>query len=175
MGVWLPLLTVHMFGNPLIGRILLPMHIPVFLCGLICGPRYGFICGLMSPVLSNAVSLMPEYPMLAIMMVELPIYGLVSGLLNRYLRLHAYIALPAAMLAGRLGYGLAFYVLNIIDTISPALSVGVAFTTGLAGIAIQLLIVPVIVDIIMPKNFKKANSGLQKACLFDKSRRQAAQ
>ena len=42
LGLVLPMLT----GNiPQIGSMLLPMHIPVFLCSLICGWQYGLAVG----------------------------------------------------------------------------------------------------------------------------------
>ena len=38
IGMVLPFFTGQI---PQIGKMLLPMHIPVFLCGLICGWQYG--------------------------------------------------------------------------------------------------------------------------------------
>ena len=38
LGLVLPFLTGQI---PQFGNMLLPMHIPVILCGLICGWRYG--------------------------------------------------------------------------------------------------------------------------------------
>ena len=38
IGLVLPLFTGQI---PQVGNMLLPMHIPVFLCGLICGWQYG--------------------------------------------------------------------------------------------------------------------------------------
>lgn len=35
------------------GSIFLPMHIPVLICGLLCGWQYGLICGFLTPVLSS--------------------------------------------------------------------------------------------------------------------------
>ena len=48
MGVMLPFLTGQIKE---IGDTLLPMHIPVMLCGLICGYKYGFAVGLILPFL----------------------------------------------------------------------------------------------------------------------------
>ena len=44
---------------PAIGKMLLPMHIPVLLCGLICGAGYGAFCGIAGPVVSCVLSGMP--------------------------------------------------------------------------------------------------------------------
>ena len=43
LALVLPFLTGQI---PQIGGMLLPMHLPVFLCGLICGWRYGAVVGL---------------------------------------------------------------------------------------------------------------------------------
>lgn len=40
-------MAFHMVKNA--GTIFLPMHIPVLLCGLICGWQYGLVCGLIGP------------------------------------------------------------------------------------------------------------------------------
>lgn len=48
LGLVLPLLTGQI---PQIGNMLLPMHIPVLLCGLICGWQYGGAVGFVMPLL----------------------------------------------------------------------------------------------------------------------------
>ncbi len=42
-------------------NMLLPMHIPVLLCGLICGWQYGGIIGFIMPFLRYALFGMPVY------------------------------------------------------------------------------------------------------------------
>ena len=42
IGIVLPFFTGQI---PQIGKMLLPMHIPVILCGLICGWQYGLVVG----------------------------------------------------------------------------------------------------------------------------------
>jgi hypothetical protein len=76
MCVVLPL-AIHIIPNG--GSILLPMHIPVLLCGLVCGWPYGFICGLLGPFLSSFTG-MPPLAVLPGMMVECGVYGMTSGL-----------------------------------------------------------------------------------------------
>lgn len=50
LGVVLPQ-AFHMVPNA--GSVLLPMHIPVLLCGLACGWPYGLACGILAPLLSS--------------------------------------------------------------------------------------------------------------------------
>jgi len=79
LGVLIPFTTAHAFGVP--GTVLLPMHIPVLLCGLMLGAREGLICGIVTPIISSLLTNMPSvYPMLPIMAGELGTYGVVSGL-----------------------------------------------------------------------------------------------
>ena len=42
VGIVLPIFTGQI---PQIGNMLLPMHLPVLLCGLVCGWPYGAFCG----------------------------------------------------------------------------------------------------------------------------------
>ena len=50
IGIVLPFFTGQI---PQIGKMLLPMHLPVFLCGLICGWQYGLAVGLAGYALRN--------------------------------------------------------------------------------------------------------------------------
>ena len=79
IGLLLPLLTGQI---PQIGNMLLPMHIPVFLCGLICGWQYGAVVGLILPLVRYVIFGMPAlFPTGIAMSFELMTYGLVAGLL----------------------------------------------------------------------------------------------
>jgi hypothetical protein len=145
LGLLLPFLTAHAFGVP--GTVLLPMHIPVFLTGLLCGPMYGALNGILIPILSSVLTGMPPvFPMLPIMAGELLTYGLVSGLLYHKTRLPLYPSMLIAMVSGRVVYGLIFGALLLAnDGPLKALSVTGAVVTGIPGIIIQLVLVPLIV------------------------------
>ena len=80
IGIILPM-VVHMSG--INGAIFLPMHIPVLISGLILGSSLGLIVGIISPTLNHIITGMPPIPILWIMLVELAVYGLVSGYLYR--------------------------------------------------------------------------------------------
>lgn len=95
-----------------LGSVLSPMHIPVLLCGLICGGGYGLICGILGPVLSSLVSGMPPLMMLTRMIPELCVYGLAGGLAMNWVRTgksvaDVYLSLVIAMVAGRIVGGIA--------------------------------------------------------------------
>ena len=69
-----------------LGTALSPMHLPVLLCGLVCGPWLGAVCGLAGPVLSSITTGMPGTPMLMTMVPELVVYGLCAGLFLKLIR-----------------------------------------------------------------------------------------
>lgn len=149
LGVLLPFLTSHMLGVP--GTTLLPMHLPVLLCGLVCGPLYGVLCGILAPSLSCLLTGMPvAFPMLPIMLCELSVYGLSAGLLYRRLKAPFLVSLPLAMAAGRGAYALAFAaIMKITGGTAKALSVSAAFVAGLPGIATQLILIPLVFQLLV--------------------------
>ena len=109
----LPMLTGQI---PQIGSMLLPMHIPVLLCGLVCGWQYGAAVGFVGPLLRSVLFVMPPmYPVAIAMAFELLTYGLVIGLVYRRMAQKGlagvYAALLTAMVAGRLVWGMAEVVL----------------------------------------------------------------
>ena len=134
---------------PNAGQVFLPMHIPVLLCGLICGWPYGGVCGLLGPLLSSLVTGMPPAAMLPSMMVECCVYGFASGLLMKYVRTkHAvadlYISLVSAMALGRIVAGLA-KVWIFTPGVSPFAWVTTSLVAGIPGIVIQLVLMPMVV------------------------------
>ena len=146
-------LPIAFHSIPNAGNVFLPMHIPVLICGMICGWPYGFICGLMGPLLSSALTGMPPVAYLPSMMVECGIYGLVSGLVLKFVHTKStygdlYIALVVAMLAGRVVSGIAK---ALIFTPGLAMSAWItaSFITALPGILIQLVFLPTVVFTLM--------------------------
>lgn len=144
----LPILTG---GIPAIGNMLLPMHIPVLLCGLICGWQYGLVVGFVAPLLRSVLFGMPPmYPVAIAMAFELAAYGLIIGLV--YAAVHKrgvealYISLLTAMVGGRLVWGLAEVVLlgmaGNAFTLQAFLSG--ALLSAVPGILLQLVLIPAV-------------------------------
>ena len=107
IGLILPLFTAQI---PQIGQMLLPMHIPVLLCGFVCGWQSGALVGFVLPLLRSAIFGMPVFfPAGTAMAFELMTYGLVAGLLYSLSKwkcmLALYRSLVIAMLAGRVVWG----------------------------------------------------------------------
>lgn len=148
LGLVLPFLTGQI---PQIGSMLLPMHLPVFLCGLICGGKYGAMMGLLLPVVRSFMFGMPPmYPTAAAMAVELAAYGAVAG--GLYFRAgyfcvkSLYRSMVPAMIVGRLVWAAAMVVLMGVggDVFTVEMFMAGAFFNAIPGIALQLVLIPAI-------------------------------
>ena len=147
LGYVLPFLTGQI---PQFGSMLLPMHIPVFLCGLICGWQYGVIVGLILPLTRSLFFFMPPFYAALAMTFELATYGFVAGFLYSRARKQGLVALYCsmiiAMLAGRLVWGAAQIVILGLQGNAftwQAFMAG-AFVNAVPGIIVQLALIPAI-------------------------------
>lgn len=146
-------LPIAFHSIPDAGSVFLPMHIPVLICGMICGWPYGFICGLMGPLVSSFLTGMPPIAILPAMMLECGTYGMVSGIMLKLVHTKRtygdlYIALVVAMLAGRVLSGIA-KALIFMPGMSLTAWVTASFITALPGILIQLIFLPSVVMTLM--------------------------
>lgn len=142
MGLLFPSLF-HLFGGT--GPVFLPMHIPVLICGFLCGPQYGLLCGLIVPLLSSTTGMPVLFPTGISMMFELGVYGFCAGLFSK--RLPVYPSLILAMLLGRAASGLSMALLMGMAGRPYGLAAFLtgAFVTAMPGIIIQLVFVPLLV------------------------------
>lgn len=149
---------------PEIGVMLCPMHIPVLLCGFICGPSWGLVVGFVAPLLrSLTLGMPPIFPTAVCMALELGVYGLVSGIMYKALPKklpYIYYSLLTAMVVGRLVWGFAMLLAMGARGSSFGIS---AFFAGavmnaLPGIILQLIFVPFVVKII----YKKTNLSMEE-------------
>lgn len=148
LGILMPFLTgqIQQFGN-----MLLPMHIPVMLCGFICGPWWGAAVGIVTPLLRSVLFTMPPlFPIATVMAFELLAYGFLAGALYKLLpktKSGTYISLIGAMIGGRVVWGFAAKVFYGIAgwPFNTQIFLGVAFLSAWPGILLQLLVIPPIV------------------------------
>lgn len=148
----LPLLF-HMVN---IGSVFSPMHIPVLMCGIICGSGYGVFCGIAGPVLSSVLSGMPTAIQLIYFVPELAVYGLIAGLMMKFVRTgkllpDLYISLVTAMIVGRIIGGVAealFYIGSGQSFTIAAIATGY-FVTTFPGIICHLIVIPLLITTLM--------------------------
>lgn len=130
-----------------IGNMLLPMHIPVLLCGFLCGEKYGFAVGFILPILRSVCFGMPlMIPTAVAMAFELGTYGMLSGYLNEKTK-NAYISLLGAMVGGRIIWGVVSFLLYRVmgNVFTWEIFAAGAFLQAVPGIIIQLVLVPILV------------------------------
>ena len=152
IGYVLPFFTGQI---PEIGNMLLPMHIPVLLCGLICGWGWGLAVGFILPLTRSLMFGMPPiYPKGIGMALELATYGLVIalcyGLFRKKGLLAIYTSLIVAMLAGRAVWGAAQCILLGLgeNGFTFAAFLASAFLNAIPGIIIQLILIPALVFVL---------------------------
>lgn len=143
----LPLLTGQI---PEIGQALSPMHIPVLLCGFVCGPMWGMAVGFVAPFLRYAVFGMPPMPMGIAMAFELCAYGLMTGILYKLLpkkTASIYITLILSMIAGRIIWGIARFIMAGLTAGEFPFSAFIAgaVTTAIPGIILHIVLIPLLV------------------------------
>lgn len=154
IGLVLPFITGQIQQ---IGSMLLPMHIPVLFCGLICGWQYGAVVGFVLPLLRYVLFGMPPiFPTGVSMSFELAVYGAVIGLImqqlskrnttdsgKNYVR-NLYLALIGAMLAGRIVWGFVRFILAraTMQPFTMEMFMAGAFLTAIPGIIVQLILIP---------------------------------
>ena len=96
VGLVLPQ-AFHVFGQG-VGMAFLPMHLPVMIAGILLGPCYGGLIGLIVPLVSSMLTGMPPVPKLYFMLVELVAYGIFTGIFIR--KMNVYFTLLSAMILG---------------------------------------------------------------------------
>lgn len=137
----LPFITgqIASFGN-----MLCPMHLPILLCGFICGWKWGLVIGFSAPLLRAVTLGAPVlFPTAVCMALELAAYGFLTGFLHPIFpnkKPFIYPTLLISMLLGRLVWGAAMFAFTGGFTFGAF--VAGAFTSALPGIVIQIILIP---------------------------------
>lgn len=146
---------------PEIGSMLCPMHIPVLLCGFICGWPWGLAVGFVAPLLrSLTLGMPPLFPKAVCMAFELAAYGAVAGIMHKILpkkKVSIYGSLLIAMIIGRIIWGCAMYICTGVNggTFTFAAFIAGAFSNAIPGIIIQIVLIPVLVMVLENPKFSK--------------------
>ena len=139
---------------PEMGSMLCPLHIPVLLCGFICGWPWGLIVGFIAPLFrSVTLGMPPFFPTAVCMAFELAAYGAIAGLMHKILprkKSYIYISLLTAMIVGRLIWGVAMFVFMGLNggSFTFAAFIAGAFTNAIPGIILQIVLIPILIMVI---------------------------
>ncbi len=135
---------------PQVGSMLSPMHIPVLLCGFICGWPYGLIVGAVAPLMRHVMFGMPPMLTALTMTFELAAYGAASGFIYSKLpkkTINIYISLILAMIFGRVVWGIASLLILGVTGSSFTFSMFIAgaLLNAVPGIVCHIILVPLII------------------------------
>ncbi len=150
-AVGLPMIVHFISGAPG-GARWLPMYLPVLLGGCLLGAKWGFAVGAFSPIVSYLIttalgSSMPALERLPFMIAELAVLAWISGLWSRKIAQHSAWSFPAvasSFVIGRSVFLALVYLFRGVSTLSPGM-IWTQVRSGMAGAAIQCVLVPAIV------------------------------
>ena len=140
---------VHITGGASAGAVYLPMYAPALLAGCLLGWSWGLGVGILSPIVSLGFTTlalgtpMPAAERLPYMILELAAFGGVSGLFAKKIEKNAYLAFPVVALAQVSGR--AVYVIYNLIAGREFAALMSSVQTGLAGLYIQIILVPLAV------------------------------
>lgn len=151
LAVLLPQIVHMVLGQPG-GVQLLPMYLPVLLGGCLLGWQWALAVGMLSPVVSFAVTSMmgtpmPVLPRLPFMMAELAVFALVSGLFSKLIYKNGWWAFPAVFAAQIAGRAAFLGLVAVFQSIAPfsVPMIWAQICNGWQGLLIQLIAVPLLV------------------------------
>ena len=150
LAVLLPQL-VHLIAGASGGVQWLPMYLPVLLGGCLLGWKWGLGVGVLSPLVSFAITsltgnAMPAASRLPYMMAELAVFAAVSGLFSKKIAENGWMAFPAVLLAQVSGRAVFLALAAVFQGVSAlsAAAVWAQIQTGLLGMVLQAVLVPII-------------------------------
>ncbi len=151
LAVVLPQL-VHLAAGASGGVTWLPMYLPVLLGGCLLGTWWGLGVGVLSPLVSFAVTsamgnAMPAAARLPFMTAELAVFAAVSGLFSEKISENGWMAFPAVLLAAVSGRAVFLLLTAIFQSIAP-FTVSVVWSqiqSGFIGLILQAVLVPLMV------------------------------
>ena len=139
---------------PEVGAMLCPLHIPVLLCGFVCGWPWGLAVGFIAPLFRSLILGMPPlFPAAVAMAFEIAAYGAITGVMYNLLpkkKPYIYCSLIVAMLFGRIVWGMAMFVCLGLSggSFTFAAFIAGAFTNAIPGIILQIVLIPPVVMIL---------------------------
>jgi hypothetical protein len=154
LGVVVPILF-HLVG---LGRVFLPMHLPILAVGFFVSPIVAASAGFVTPWVSSFLTGMPPLPVAVLMSLELPVLAGIASLCYRALkgRVHksrwvgkiiAVWSSTVIAIVARIAVDLLLLAKVVAPILQlPAGSFGLAAVlAGTPGIVLQLTLVPAIV------------------------------
>lgn len=154
LGIVVPILF-HLVG---LGRVFLPMHLPVLAAGFFVSPLVAAAVGFLTPWASSFLTGMPPLPTAVLMSIELPVLSAVASTCYRTFgrrlregseggKIVAVLSSTIIAIVARIFVDLTLLATVVAPLLQlPAGAFGLASVlAGLPGIALQLTVVPAVV------------------------------
>lgn len=154
LGIVVPILF-HIVG---LGRVFLPMHLPILAAGFFVSPVIAAVVGFVTPWASSFLTGMPPLPTAVLMSIELPVLSAVASICYRTFgrwmqkgikggKIFAVLSSTIIAIVARIVVDLTLLATIVAPLLQlPAGAFGLASViAGLPGIALQVLIVPIVV------------------------------
>ena len=146
MGIGFPI-ALHLTGGGDLGRMFLPMFLPLTAGAFLLRPLHAMFAGALTPILSALLTGMPPLaPPIAFLMVgELVVLTGVISVLTTKTHLNMWIILACAVLAERLVLAVLASGLSSAFGLPPQLVTWGSLLMSLPGIALLFIVVPPVV------------------------------
>jgi hypothetical protein len=128
-----------------LGRIFMPMYLPLVALAFFVRPLPAAVTALLVPPLSGAVTGMPPfYPPVAVFMaIELAIMAaLIAGALHRWPHANEWLVLIPVLGLGRVLYVGLVYLFSLFIALPASFMAGLSFLSGWPGIILMAVAVP---------------------------------
>ena len=163
LAVILPQL-VHLIAQANGGMMWLPMYYPVLLAGGLLGIKWGLGIGILSPLVSFAITSIFHQPMpmlerLPFMMIELSVFAVVAGAFSKLIFKNQWmilVALIAAQIAGRCSFLCSVFLLQSQINLTFETALPQVLMSGV-GLLVQWVILSVAMILIRKKIIKENN------------------
>ena len=124
-----------------LGQIFLPMYLPVLIIAFYRGIVPGAVTGLLAPLISFALTNMPQMPVLPYVTVELVALGCLGGILSK-VKLHAILRVFLAQVGAKMIRLIVFAIASYLSSgVLQASALFAGVLRSIPGVVLQLLVV----------------------------------
>jgi hypothetical protein len=145
------LLLPVLFHALQLGRVFMPMYLPLVALGFLVGPRVAFTTAALVPLLSGAVTGMPPlYPPIApVMAAELALMaGAIALVCRRWPGVNPWAVLVPVLAAGRMINVGLMYAAALLLELPAGFLAGLSFVAGWPGVVLMLVVIPPLVRLV---------------------------
>ena len=128
-----------------LGRVFMPMYLPLCTLPFFVGPRPAAVTALLVPLLSGAVTGMPPfYPPVAVFMaIELAgMAAIISAVVRCWPQANEWLVLIPVLLFGRVLYVALVYGFSLVIALPAEFMATLSFVGGWPGIVLMVVVVP---------------------------------